>query len=72
LDVISKQAFDPFRLRFEEALSGTDVHYEAEADYDLVGQRRISAAYKPTVDVSKQGPSHLEQIERLKKEAIGK
>lgn len=50
LDVIGKNAFDTFRPRFEEVLSGTDVHYEAEADYNLVGQKRISATYKPTVN----------------------
>lgn len=50
LDVIGKQAFDTFRPRFEEALSGKNVHYEAEADFDVVGQRRISAAYKSTID----------------------
>lgn len=50
LDVIGKNAFDTFRPRFEEVLSGADVHYEAEADYNLVGQKRVSATYKPTVN----------------------
>jgi len=50
LDVIGKQAFDTLRPRFEEVLTGTDVHYEADADYNLIGQRQISAIYKPTVD----------------------
>jgi two-component system response regulator DesR len=50
LDVIGKQAFDTFRPRFDEVLSGTHVQYEADADYDLIGQRQISAIYKPTID----------------------
>jgi DNA-binding NarL/FixJ family response regulator len=50
LDVIGKNAFDAFRPRFEEVLSGASVHYKAKADYDLVGEKRISATYKPTVN----------------------
>lgn len=49
-DVIGKQAFETLLPRFEQALGGEDVAYEAEADYEEIGVRHISAAYKPTLD----------------------
>jgi PAS domain S-box-containing protein len=36
--------------RFEQVLGGEDVAYQAEATYDKIGLRHISAAYKPTLD----------------------
>ena len=49
-DVIGKEAFETLLPRFEQVLDGDDVSYEAEAAYDEIGLRRISAAYKPTLD----------------------
>ena len=49
-DVIGKEAFETLLPRFERALRGEDVSYEAEATYDEIGLRRISAAYKPALD----------------------
>ncbi len=51
-DVIGKEAFETLLPRFEQALCGEDVSYEAEATYDEIGLRRISAAYKPTQNAS--------------------
>jgi PAS domain S-box-containing protein len=49
-DVIGKEAFETLLPRFEQALSGEDVSYEAQPTYDEIGLRRISAAYKPALD----------------------
>ena len=47
VDVIGKEAFDELRPRFDQAVRGEHVHYEAEANYRNIGRRRISATYKP-------------------------
>lgn len=52
LDVIGKQAFETLHSHFDRVLRGEDVAYEATADYDVIGPRRISAAYKPTLTAS--------------------
>ena len=49
-DVMGKEAFETLLPRFEQALGGEDVAYQAEAAYEEIGLRRISAAYKPTLD----------------------
>ena len=49
-DVIGKEGFETLLPRFEQVLRGEDVSYEAEAAYDEIGLRRISAAYKPALD----------------------
>jgi PAS domain-containing protein len=49
-DVIGKEAFETLLPRFEQALRGEDVSYQAEVTYEEIGLRRISAAYKPTLD----------------------
>jgi PAS domain S-box-containing protein len=49
-DVIGKGAFETLLPRFEQVLGGEDVAYQAEATYDKIGRRHISAAYKPTLD----------------------
>jgi len=48
LDVMGKEAFDVFQPRFDQALAGEQVDFEAEANYRNIGRRRISASYKPT------------------------
>lgn len=50
LDVLGKSAFEVLKRYFEKALSGEDVAYEAQADYDIIGPQRISALYKPTLN----------------------
>lgn len=49
-DVVGKEVFDMLHYRFEQALNGEDVTFETDANYDVIGMRRISAAYKPTPD----------------------
>jgi len=50
LDVIGKEAFEEFQPRFEQALGGKQINFEAAANYRTIGRRRISATYKPTAD----------------------
>ena len=50
IDVIGKEAFDEFLPRFDQALSGKSVNFEAEANYRTIGRRRIAATYKPTIN----------------------
>jgi PAS domain-containing protein len=49
-DVVGKGAFELLKCYFEKALSGEDVAYEAEPDYDIIGPQRISALYKPLLN----------------------
>lgn len=51
LDVLGKDAFESLRHRFEQALSGEAVTYQAEAKYETIGRRCISAAYQPTFQI---------------------
>lgn len=55
LDVLGKRAFDVLQCHFEDVLTGKDVRYEKEAEFDVIGLRRISAVYKPILD--KRGTS---------------
>jgi PAS domain S-box-containing protein len=48
VDVLGKEAFNCIRYRFEQALSGQPVIYQADARYESIGRRRITAAYQPT------------------------
>ncbi|SRR5579871_1526578 len=47
LDVLGKRAFEVLQCHFDEVLSGKDVSYEKEAEFDVIGLRRITAAYRP-------------------------
>jgi DNA-binding NarL/FixJ family response regulator len=47
LDVLGKRAFELLQCHFEDVLSGKDVSYEKEAEFEVIGLRRISAAYRP-------------------------
>ena len=49
LDVMGGEAFTSLRHRFDQALSGLPVTYEANARYDKIGLRRICASYCPTL-----------------------
>jgi len=49
VDVVGKAAFQRLEGYFGHALAGRDVDYEAEAEYDVIGLRRISASYKPAL-----------------------
>ena len=49
LNVLGAEAFSALRYRFDQALSGQPVTYEADAKYDKIGLRRIFAAYRPTL-----------------------
>jgi Response regulator containing a CheY-like receiver domain and an HTH DNA-binding domain len=51
LDVLGKDAFESLRHRFEQALSGQAVTYQADAKYESIGRRCISAAYQPTFQI---------------------
>lgn len=46
VDVLGKQAFDALLCHFEEVLAGKEVAYEKLAEFDGIGLRRISAAYR--------------------------
>jgi DNA-binding NarL/FixJ family response regulator len=48
LDVLGKEAFKSLRHRFDQAISGHAVTYQADANYESIGRRRIAAAYQPT------------------------
>ena len=50
LDVLGKQAFQTLRDGFDQVLAGQTVEYEGEAVYEGIGSRRVSAAYRPTLD----------------------
>ncbi len=52
LDVVGKEAFQKLKPRFDQVLSGTDVDYRDTVVYDGIGQRSISAAYRPTLDAA--------------------
>jgi len=69
-DVIGKEAFDHLRYRFDQALSGEVVTYEADANYDVIGPRRISAAYNPTLDARGQPDGWLAYVEDLTEKAV--
>ncbi len=47
VEVLGKEAFTALRHRFEQALSGQAVTYQADANYESIGPRRISAVYQP-------------------------
>jgi len=49
VDVVGEEAFECIRYRFEQALGGQPVMYQADANYKSIGRRRISAAYHPTL-----------------------
>ena len=48
LDVLGEEAFRSLHHRFDQALSGQAVTYQANANYESIGHRRISAVYQPT------------------------
>lgn len=50
VDVLGNEAFATLRDRFEQVLSGAFVHYQAEANYEKIGLRKIAAWYRPTFD----------------------
>lgn len=50
MDVVGAEAFQTLKPRFEQVLRGEDVAHESEAEFERIGKRRISAAYKPTPD----------------------
>lgn len=52
IDVIGKEAYEALHHRFEQVLGGALVNYEAEANYQNIGVRKIAASYKPTFDAS--------------------
>ncbi len=48
LGVVGAEAFGALRHRFDQALSGEAVTYQAQAKYEVIGSRRVFAAYRPT------------------------
>lgn len=48
VDVMGKEAFESLRHRFDQANGGQTVTYQADANYESIGRRRIAAAYQPT------------------------
>ncbi len=50
LDVLGKSAFDTLNRYFDHVLSGEDVTYEEEAEFDIIGRRKVDAAYKATAN----------------------
>jgi DNA-binding NarL/FixJ family response regulator len=48
VDVMGTEAFESLRHRFEQANGGQPVTYQADANYESIGRRRIAAAYQPT------------------------
>lgn len=48
VDVLGREAFESLRHRFDQANSGQTVTYQADANYESIGRRRITAAYQPT------------------------
>ena len=75
LDVIGKEAFDELQPRFEQALSGENVNYQAEANFRNIGRRRIRATYKPTVNdqgVSEGWIAFVDDITDLRPEGDAK
>jgi CheY-like chemotaxis protein len=48
VDVLGTEAFESLRHRFEQANGGQAVTYQADANYESIGPRRIAAAYQPT------------------------
>jgi len=52
LDVLGREAFESLHRHFRRVLSGENVSYEEEVNFDGIGRRWISAAYTPTFDAS--------------------
>jgi CheY-like chemotaxis protein len=63
LDVLGKSAFDILSRYFDQALTGEDVAYEAEAEFDIIGRRRVTAVYKATADVNGQADGWLSCVD---------
>jgi hypothetical protein len=51
VDVLGKEAFKSLRHRFDQANGGQTVTYQADANYESIGRRRIAAAYQPTFEL---------------------
>lgn len=49
-DVLGMEAFRKLHPRFDQVLTGNDVAYKDTLNYDKIGMRTISAAYRPTLD----------------------
>jgi len=47
LDFLSPRAIDVLRCHLDQVLTGKNVSYEQEAEFDVIRLRRISAAYRP-------------------------
>ena len=52
VDVMGKEAFESLRHRFDQANGGQTVTYQADANYESIGRRRIAAAYQPTFQLN--------------------
>lgn len=52
VDVLGTEAFESLRHRFEQANGGQAVTYQADANYESIGRRRIAAAYQPTFQLN--------------------
>ena len=50
LEVVGKEAFQKLQPRFDRVLGGSEVNFSDIIVYDGIGQRSISAAYRPTLD----------------------
>jgi len=53
VDVLGTHAFDRLAHHFDRVLAGNDVKYEEIVELKNIGKRRISVAYKPTLDSAK-------------------
>ena len=51
-DVLGKDAFEALLPHFKRVLSGENVQYEQETDFQGIGKRWVSARYTPTRDVN--------------------
>jgi len=69
LDVLGKSAFDTLNGYFDQALSGDDVAYEEEAEFDIIGRRRVTAAYKSTSSKDGQADGWLACVHDVTAEA---
>lgn len=65
LDVLGKRAFDVLLAYFEDVLTGKEVSYEKQVEFDLIGLRRISAAYKPILDSAGTATGWLAFVEDI-------
>lgn len=70
LNVVGGEAFSSLRHRFDQALSGQPVTYEAEATYARIGSRRIIAAYQPTLRPDGNADGWLACVEDITKNEV--